>query len=100
MARGKQQVIVAALAACLVLGVVLIARNWFGQEPPVVEPVLLKPTTVTVARGVHLLGELAPAAAYLVETSDGLLLIDSGLEPDGKGIARQAGRLGLDLAKL
>lgn len=53
MARGKQRVLVAALAACLVLALVLIARKWFG-EPPASEPLLLKPSVVTVVRGVHL----------------------------------------------
>ena len=38
------------------------------------------PRTVTVAPGVHVLGELAPSAVYVVETSDGVILIDSGVD--------------------
>ena len=33
--------------------------------------------TATIAPGIHVLNNLGPAAAYVVETSDGLVLVDS-----------------------
>lgn len=56
--------------------------------------------TLTLAPGVHMLGGLTPAAAYVVETDDGFLLIDAGLEDDAAPLARQIGELGLKLADL
>lgn len=38
----------------------------------------LGPQTVTVAPGVHVFGELFPSAVYAVETTEGVILIDSG----------------------
>ena len=40
----------------------------------------LEPRAVEIIPGVHLLGSLDPAAAYAVETSEGLVLIDTGIE--------------------
>src|SRR5215467_4658616 len=51
---------------------------------------------VTLAPGLHLLGGLAPAAAYVVETSAGLVLIDSGLEPDAHQLKKEMAALQLD----
>jgi glyoxylase-like metal-dependent hydrolase (beta-lactamase superfamily II) len=59
-------------------------------------PAVLSPHATTIVPGVHLLGGLSPAAAYVVETSAGLVLIDSGLEPDASGVKSEMGRLGLD----
>jgi hypothetical protein len=41
---------------------------------------VLAPYPVTLVPGIHLLGGLAPAAAYVVETSEGPVLVDTGLE--------------------
>jgi glyoxylase-like metal-dependent hydrolase (beta-lactamase superfamily II) len=46
--------------------------------------------------GVHLLGALEPAAAYVVETSEGLVLVDSGLQSDADLLKSQLAALGLD----
>jgi glyoxylase-like metal-dependent hydrolase (beta-lactamase superfamily II) len=54
----------------------------------------------TVAPGVHFLNNLGPAAAYVVETSDGLVLIDSGLESNGAAITRDFRYRKLDLNRL
>src|SRR5262249_25101630 len=40
----------------------------------------LGPTALTLVPGVHLLGRLEPSAAYVVETPEGLVLIDAGLD--------------------
>ena len=57
-------------------------------------------STMTVVPGVHLLGGLGPAAAYAVETSDGLVLIDAGLEADAQRLKSEMSKLGIDWKKL
>src|SRR5579872_4956137 len=74
---------------------VAIFRRDFGRNVP-----LLDGSTITIVPGVHLLGGLGPAAAYAVETSDGLLLVDSGLETNAEPLKSQTAKLGLDWKKL
>lgn len=57
---------------------------------------VLGPSATTVAPGIHLLGGLEPAAAYAVETSEGLVLVDSGLESDARVLKSELATLGLD----
>src|SRR5262249_55593012 len=61
---------------------------------------LLGREAITVAPGVHLLGRLRPSAAYVVETSEGLVLVDSGLESDARLLKEQMAELGLDWRRL
>jgi hydroxyacylglutathione hydrolase len=61
----------------------------------VVAPVLL-PATVAVAPNVYLLGKLSPAVAYVVETTDGLVLVDSGMEANANKVLDQLATLRLD----
>ncbi len=51
---------------------------------------------LALAPGLYLLGGLAPGVAYAVETSRGLVLIDSGLEADASVLKLQLASLGLD----
>lgn len=60
----------------------------------------LVPAPVALAPGVYLLGKMGPAAAYLVETSQGLVLIDTGLENDARDVSRQITQLGFDIKNL
>jgi len=53
-----------------------------------------------VAPGVYLLGELSPSASYVVETTDGLVLVDSGMEANAAAVTAQLGQLHLDKSKL
>src|SRR5689334_20813906 len=79
--------------AALVAASVLAAgyrRHRAGAPPP------LGPAAATIAPGIHLLGGLAPSAAYVVETSEGLVLVDSGLESDARPLKAQMAELGLD----
>ena len=46
--------------------------------------------------GIHILGELSPSAAYVVETSEGLILVDSGLESEATHLKQQMAKVGLD----
>jgi glyoxylase-like metal-dependent hydrolase (beta-lactamase superfamily II) len=61
---------------------------------------LLERATLTVAPGIHYIGELDPAAAYAVEVPDGLVLIDSGAEADAHTLKYELSRLGLDWKRL
>jgi glyoxylase-like metal-dependent hydrolase (beta-lactamase superfamily II) len=87
------------LASVLVMGYRL---NYPARDPFVSESQvpLLKPSPVTIAPGIHLLGGLEPAAAYAVETAEGLVLIDTGVEPDAVSLKQQLLSLGLDWRKL
>jgi glyoxylase-like metal-dependent hydrolase (beta-lactamase superfamily II) len=57
---------------------------------------LLVPAARTIAPGLHILGGLKPSAAYVVETKEGLVLIDSGLRRDASPLESQMAELGLD----
>jgi glyoxylase-like metal-dependent hydrolase (beta-lactamase superfamily II) len=63
--------------------------------PPAQIPVL-SPYPMTIVPGVHLLGGLAPAAAYVVETSEGLALVDTGLDRDAGPLKGEMDQLKLD----
>jgi glyoxylase-like metal-dependent hydrolase (beta-lactamase superfamily II) len=51
---------------------------------------------ITVVPRLHLLGGLSPSAAYVVETSQGLVLVDSGLDGEARLLKSQMAELGLD----
>jgi glyoxylase-like metal-dependent hydrolase (beta-lactamase superfamily II) len=57
---------------------------------------LLVTAAVTIVPGIHMLGGLSPSAAYVVETSKGLVLVDSGLESDAGRLKQQMAELRLD----
>ena len=52
--------------------------------------------TVTVLPGLHHIAGLGPSPAYAVETTEGVVLVDSGLEADATGVT--SGRKVEDLA--
>jgi glyoxylase-like metal-dependent hydrolase (beta-lactamase superfamily II) len=52
--------------------------------------------SVTLVPGIHYLGALFPSAVYAVETSEGLVLVDAGLEADAGPLKTELARLGLD----
>jgi glyoxylase-like metal-dependent hydrolase (beta-lactamase superfamily II) len=54
----------------------------------------------TVAPGFHILGAMRPSAAYAVETGEGLVLIDTGLDDDAGLVRAQLAQLGLDWRRL
>jgi glyoxylase-like metal-dependent hydrolase (beta-lactamase superfamily II) len=59
-------------------------------------PLRLKDSALAIRPGVYVLGGLAPSAAYVVETSQGLILVDSGLASDASPLKAQMAQLGLD----
>jgi glyoxylase-like metal-dependent hydrolase (beta-lactamase superfamily II) len=100
----RRRCLIGALTV-LALALVLFVAYRGRPSPAVHEPAttpspaggpFLEPRPVTLAPGLHLLGDLAPAAAYVVETPSGLVLIDSGIETDGRSLKEQMRSLGLD----
>jgi glyoxylase-like metal-dependent hydrolase (beta-lactamase superfamily II) len=53
-------------------------------------------SAIPVVPGIYLLGGLSPSVAYVVETAQGLVLIDSGLDGEAKLLRSQMAELGLD----
>jgi metallo-beta-lactamase class B len=82
-------------------GIAVWRQPWRGFTPrPAALVDALEGRPVAVAPGVYLLGRSAPAAVYMVETSQGLVLIDSGLEEDAATVIRQVAKLGFDVKDL
>ena len=61
---------------------------------------LLDGSTITIVPGIHLLGNLGPSAAYAVETSAGVILIDTGLDADARPLKTEMAKLGVDWKKI
>lgn len=91
---GRKTAIAGGVA--LVMAVCL----YFGNSSAFVKVPLLTGTTTTIVSGVHLIGDLGPAVAYVVETSDGLALIDAGLDDDAGKLKAEMKKLGLDWKRL
>lgn len=53
-----------------------------------------------IGDGLYLFGHLSPAAVYVIETDEGLALVDTGLEAEYDKIAQAMTLLGLDLKRL
>lgn len=100
--RWKRRLaVVLTLAIVAAVVIVAVVRPWEGEEPrPAKTLPTLSPVPGAVAPGVYLLGRTSPAAAYAVDTSDGLVLIDSGLEDSASSITAQLGELGLNADRL
>jgi metallo-beta-lactamase class B len=79
--RRRHRWLVGALTL-LILSLVVVAAYRWKVGAKAAEPELLRPEPIRIVPGIYLLGGLSPAAAYVVETSDGLVLIDSGLHAD------------------
>lgn len=71
-----------------------LRRDLVGDVPT------LSDSTLTIVPGIHLLGNLGPAVAYVVQTSEGLVLIDSGLDSDAALLKAEMARLGLDWKRI
>ncbi|MBM4069877.1 MAG: MBL fold metallo-hydrolase [Planctomycetes bacterium] len=101
LSRAKRRLIVGIV---LLTFVPVLCYLWFKErlgDPDLLASVpALGPVPVTVVPGVHLLGGLAPAAAYVIESSRGLILIDAGLERDASVLKAQLAALGLDWKRL
>src|SRR4051812_43381617 len=93
---GRRRWLAGCLFALLLAGLVRGGYRWLrpGAVP------LLGPSATTIVPGVHLLGALSPSAAYVVETSEGLVLIDTGLESHASLLKSEMLKLGLDWRSL
>ena len=95
--RGKW---VGSLIVLIVVAVpfVVYLRHFTGTSTRLVASrvPLLGRSAITIVPGLHLLGGLDPGAAYAVETSAGLVLVDSGLQVDASLLKSQLATLGLD----
>lgn len=103
-ALTPRRLLVAGLAILILTGALAVG-HWLRRPSPesvaaVPEAHELSPYAVTVVPGIHLLGALAPATAYVVETSEGLVLIDTGLDKDAGALRGQMASLGLDWRRI
>src|SRR5262245_52899642 len=96
------------ILAVLVILVVAVAAGLgyllhkFGdnQSPSGGDGVVLASKPVQLATGIYLLGRTRPGAVYVVDTSEGLVLIDSGLEANAAIVTDQIAALRLDVTRL
>ncbi len=98
MTRGAIRGVLLAALVVLLIGICVYfgTTRWKTE----LKVPLIDGSTTTVMPGVHLIGGLGPAAAYVVETSDGLVLIDAGLEADAQLLKTEMIKLNLDRQKL
>jgi glyoxylase-like metal-dependent hydrolase (beta-lactamase superfamily II) len=97
--EGLAGLVLFAVLLAVVLTIFLQpARDFAPSTAPLAGT--LQPAPIAVAPGLYLLGRTTPAAAYLVETVDGLVLVDSGLEDDAANVLAQIGELRLSTASL
>src|SRR5262245_51672605 len=91
----------AGIVVLFVLTAVVVAAWFLNQKAvnsdPVGHNVFLSAKPTLLSPGIFLLGRTQPGAAYAVETSDGLVLIDSGIEADAATILDQLATLRLDV---
>jgi glyoxylase-like metal-dependent hydrolase (beta-lactamase superfamily II) len=66
------------------------SRSSDGPLPP------LAPFAMRITDGLYILGGLSPSAAYAVETTQGIVLVDSGLRSDARDLKSQIAASGLD----
>ena len=95
--RGSRKMAVlglTTLVACAVMIWKVTPETTIDADP------VLRRRPVTLFEGVHLLGGLAPSVAYVVETSEGLVLVDSGLETDCQSLMQQMKYLQLNPGRL
>jgi glyoxylase-like metal-dependent hydrolase (beta-lactamase superfamily II) len=100
---GRRRWLIAGLSMLVIAGLVVAYRwpwavaHWRFSADRVPT---LRPQALTIVPGVHLLGGLSPSAAYVVETSDGLILVDSGLDRNAAQVKAQMAALKLDWRKI
>ncbi|MHB1560338.1 MAG: MBL fold metallo-hydrolase [Isosphaeraceae bacterium] len=92
------------LGSLAALALVLVAVAAWGvsrlEGRAGLRPRPLERQAMTVVPGVWMLGGLSPSAAYVVDTGDGLILFDSGLEADAGPLRAQMAELGLDWRRI
>jgi glyoxylase-like metal-dependent hydrolase (beta-lactamase superfamily II) len=106
--RRTRHKLVLVVLTLSIMGLALLGYRLFTAEefpneksrrPPISDG-LQTNVPSKLAPGIYLLGVSFPAAVYAVETSEGLVLIDSGIEPDARRVIQQLKVLGLDWRRL
>jgi glyoxylase-like metal-dependent hydrolase (beta-lactamase superfamily II) len=107
MEKRSHRKLVALVLFALMLAVVgaVVAARWSRPTRSTLPPALtesrsLVAQAVPLAPHVYLLGKSWPSAVYAVTTSDGLVLVDSGLEADAAALLSQLAELQLDVSGL
>jgi glyoxylase-like metal-dependent hydrolase (beta-lactamase superfamily II) len=100
-ARTRRRWLPAVLTVLILIGALGGAYWWHAQDeelpsPRTLDVPNLDEVPLTIVPGVHCLGGMYPSAVYVIETSGGLVLIDSGLEPEGGSLKAEMAQLGLD----
>jgi glyoxylase-like metal-dependent hydrolase (beta-lactamase superfamily II) len=100
LTRSQTKLAILSIVLAVFAGLVLLRpRAGFTPRPARVYSYLF-PYPIALAPGLYLLGKNAPAAVYLIETSQGLVLIDSGLEARAELVREQIVQLGFDVQQL
>lgn len=97
-----------ALAGAIVVAGWSVSARWRSFQAPPAPPdatderfaTRLVSSACRIGDGLYLFGHLAPAAAYVIETDDGLVMVDTGLEAEYDKITQAMKLLGLDLTRL
>ncbi len=98
--RGRLVFALVSVASAVLLAAGYVYRSG-GEGGPAASPEpLFVPRPVTIEPGLHLLGAMSPSVVYVVETPEGLILIDAGLESEHELLLQQFQFLGLDVRRL
>lgn len=89
----------------LVLAIVTAIGSgaWYAGALDVLSGFRARPlhqTTEFVAPGIGALAGLSPSSAYVIETNEGLILVDSGLESNAGPVKAEMAKLGLDWRRI
>jgi glyoxylase-like metal-dependent hydrolase (beta-lactamase superfamily II) len=95
---GRRRVLAAGLTLLVLTLAAVGGRAWLNRDRA--QPASASPRRPgTVAPGVYRV-DLWPSAAYLVETTDGLVLVDTGIESDDATVIGRLHDWGFDLDRL
>ncbi len=98
--RGRANVRLGGALILVAITIAVAAYRWnpagFGLLIPGAGARPLGRSAMMVVPGIALLGGLDPSAAYIIETSEGLVLVDTGLAADAGPLRAQMAELGLD----
>lgn len=100
LSRGQIRLAVLGIVVAVFAGIALWRPHSGFTPRPARLYSFMFPEPIALAPGLYLLGKNSPAAVYLIETSQGLVLIDSGLEADAGVVREQIRQLGFDVQQL
>ena len=102
--KGWRTVVVRSAMAVLLLLIGFTGWSWYRTTP---RPKfsrdrvpLLAHQNLLVAPGLYMIGTMSPSAVYVIDTSEGLILVDSGLDQDAGFLKTQMAKVGLDWKRI